>query len=148
MAIAASALVGPAQVGARLVELGAFRLVHSLVSARLSAILHPLGAAALALFGPGGVMAFAVSHGAGNGLLTIARGTVPLAIFGPIGYGLRTGLLGAPARATQALAPFLFGLLLHRMGVGSIAISAGRCLLAFLALFLLKARAEPAPATA
>jgi hypothetical protein len=31
-------------------------------------------------------------HGAGNGLLTIARGTVPLAIFGPIGYGLRTCL--------------------------------------------------------
>jgi hypothetical protein len=91
-------------------------------------------------------MAFAVLHGAGNGLLTIARGTVPLAIFGPIGYGLRTGLLGAPARATQALAPVLFGVLLDRMGVGSIAISAGLCLLAFFALFLLKARASPAPA--
>ena len=147
MAIAASALVGPAQVGARLVEFGALRLVHPLVSARLrrscirSARRH-------CLFGPGAVMAFAVLHGAGNGLLTIARGTVPLAIFGPIGYGLRTGLLGAPARATQALAPFLFGLLLDRMGAGSIAISAGLCLLAFLALFLLKARAEPAPVTA
>jgi MFS family permease len=148
MAIAAAALVGPAQVGARLVEFGALRLVHPLVSARLSAILHPIGAATLALFGPAAVMAFAVLHGAGNGLLTIARGTVPLAIFGPIGYGLRTGLLGAPARATQALAPFLFGLLLDRMGVGSIAISAGLCLLAFLALFLLKARGEPAPAAA
>ena len=133
---------------ARLVEFGALRLVHPLVSARLSAILHPLGAAALALFGPAAVMAFAILHGAGNGLLTIARGTVPLAIFGPIGYGLRTGLLGAPARATQALAPFLFGVLLDRMGAASIAISTGLCLLAFLALFLLKARAEPAPATA
>jgi len=147
-AIAASALVGPAQVGARLVEFGALRLAHPLVSARLSAILHPLGAATLALFGPGAVMAFAVLHGAGNGLLTIARGTVPLAIFGPMGYGLRTGLLGAPARATQALAPVLFGLLLDRMGTASIAISAGLCLLAFLALFLLKARAEVAPAAA
>jgi predicted MFS family arabinose efflux permease len=146
MAIAASALVGPAQVGARLVEFGALRLVHPLVSARLSTILHPLGAVTLALFGPAAVMAFAVLHGAGNGLLTIARGTVPLAIFGPIGYGLRTGLLGAPARATQAFAPVLFGVLLDRMGVGSIAISAGLCLLAFFALFLLKARAEPAPA--
>ena len=102
-AIAASALVGPAQVGARLIEFGALRHVHPLVSARLSTILHPLGAATSALFGPAAVMAFAVLHGAGNGLLTIARGTVPLAIFGPIGYGLRTGLLGAPARATQAL---------------------------------------------
>jgi MFS family permease len=148
IAIAASALVGPAQVGARLVEFGALRLVHPLVSARLSAILHPLGAAALALFGPGAVMAFAILHGAGNGLLTIARGTVPLAIFGPIGYGLRTGLLGAPARATQALAPVLFGLLLDRMGAASIAISTGLCLAAFFAMFLLKARAEPAQAPA
>jgi MFS family permease len=148
MAIAASALVGPAQVGARLVEFGALRMVHPLVSARLSAILHPIGAATLALFGPGAVMAFAILHGAGNGLLTIARGTVPLAIFGPIGYGLRTGLLGAPARATQALAPVLFGVLLDRMGAASITISTGLCLAAFLALFLLKARAEPAPATA
>jgi MFS family permease len=148
MAIAASALVGPAQVGARLVEFGALRLAHPLVSARLSAILHPVGAATLALFGPGAVIAFAILHGAGNGLLTIARGTVPLAIFGPIGYGLRTGVLGAPARATQATAPFLFGLLLDRIGEGAIAISAGLCLTAFFALFLLKARAAPAPVIA
>jgi hypothetical protein len=48
-------------------------------------------------------------YGAGNGLLTIARGTVPLAIFGAHGYGERTELLGAPARAAQALASLLFG---------------------------------------
>jgi len=148
MAIAASALVGPAQVGVRLVEFGALRMAHPLVSARLSTILHPLGAAALALFGPGAVMVFAVLHGAGNGLLTIARGTVPLAVFGPVGYGLRTGLLSAPARATQALGPLLFGLLLDRLGTASVAISAGLCLAAFCALFLLKARAESAPAVA
>src|SRR3954452_15995509 len=50
VAIAASALVGPAQVGARLVEFGALRAIHPLVSARLSTILHPIGAAVLALF--------------------------------------------------------------------------------------------------
>jgi hypothetical protein len=98
VAIAASALVGPAQVGARLIEFGSLRAVHPLVSARLSTALHPLGAAMLALFGHGAVMMFAVLHGAGNGLLTIARGTVPLGVFGPIGYGLRTGLLGSRAR--------------------------------------------------
>jgi hypothetical protein len=36
---------------------------------------------------------------------TIAKRTVPLAIFGPVGYGLRSGILGAPARATQAASP-------------------------------------------
>jgi len=77
IAIAASALVGPARVGARFIEFGALRVVHPLVSARLATILHPLGAGALPLFGPGAVIVFAVLHGAANGLLTIARGTAP-----------------------------------------------------------------------
>ncbi len=148
IAIAASAFVGPAQVGARFIEFGALRMVHPLVSARLATILHPLGAGALALFGPGAVIVFAVLHGAGNGLLTIARGTLPLAVFGPIGYGLRAGLLAAPARATQSLGPYFFGLLLDRMGTASITISTILSLSAFFALLALKIRAEAAPAMA
>jgi hypothetical protein len=144
-AIAAAALVGPAQVAARLVEFGALRMVHPLVSARLAALLHPIGAVILGLVGPGAITAFAVLHGAGNGLLTIAKGTVPLAIFGPVGYGLRSGILGAPARATQAASPLLFGLLMDRMGVGVLAVSAGLSLSAFVALLLLKARPAAAP---
>jgi MFS family permease len=147
-AIAAAALVGPAQVAARLVVFGALRMVHPLVSARLAALLHPIGAVILALLGPGAITAFAVLHGAGNGLLTIAKGTVPLAIFGPVGYGLRSGILGAPARATQAAAPLLFGLLMDQMGIGVVAISAGLSLSAFFALLLLKARSAAAPAPA
>jgi hypothetical protein len=54
-------------------------------------------------------------HGAGNGLLTIARGTLPLAMFGAAGYGLRTGILAAPARILQGFAPLLFGLVLDRI---------------------------------
>jgi hypothetical protein len=89
-----------------------------------------------------------VLHGAGNGLLTIAKGTVPLAIFGPVGYGLRSGILGAPARATQAASPLLFGVLMDHMGVGVLSVSAGLSLSAFLALLLLKARPNAAPAPA
>ena len=147
-AIAAAALVGPAQVAARLVEFGALRRVHPLVSARLAALLHPIGAVILGLIGPGAITAFAVLHGAGNGLLTIAKGTVPLAIFGPVGYGLRSGILGAPARATQAASPLLFGLLMDQMGIGVLAISAGLSLSAFVALLLLKARTAAAPVPA
>jgi len=51
------------------------------------------------LLGPGAITAFAVLHGAGNGLLTIAKGTVPLAIFGPVGYGLRNGWRSRPVSA-------------------------------------------------
>ena len=142
-AIAAAALVGPAQVAARLVEFLLMRRGHPLVSARFAAALHPIGAAVLLLVGPPAAMAFAVLYGAGNGLLTIARGTVPLAVFGPDGYGERTGLLGAPARAAQAFAPLLFGVLLDAMGVSVIYVSAALCLAALAALFCLRARPEP-----
>ncbi len=138
-AIAAAALVGPAQVAARLVEFFLLRRAHPLISARVAALLHPLGAAVFAVLGPASAVAFTVFYGAGNGLLTIARGTVPLAVFGPHGYGERTGLLGAPARAAQALAPLLFGLLLDAMGASVIIVSSGLCLAAFAALLFLPA---------
>jgi len=144
-AIAAAALVGPAQVGARLVEFGALKRTHPLISARLAAVLHPIGAIVLMAIGSSAITAFAVLHGAGNGLLTIAKGTLPLAIFGPVGYGLRSGVLGAPARAAQASAPLIFGLLLDRMGLGVLVISAGLSLAALLALLMLKAHPASVP---
>ena len=138
-AIAAAALVGPAQVTARIFEFVILRRIHPLVSARLAATLHPIGAAVLGLMGAAGAVPFAILYGAGNGLLTIARGTVPLAIFGPHAYGERTGLIGVPARATQALAPLTFGLLLDAMGLGAVVISAGFCLAALMALLFVRA---------
>ncbi|MFX6011262.1 MFS transporter, partial [Acinetobacter baumannii] len=81
------------------VEAGLLNRFHPLLSARLAAMTHPIGAAVLGLFGGGAAAgAFAILHGSGNGVLTIARGTVPLAIFGPDNYGYRLGLIGAPAR--------------------------------------------------
>jgi MFS family permease len=149
-AIAAAALVGPAQVGARLVEFGLLRSFHPISSARLASVLHPIGAAFIALFGVPGIVAFALLHGAGNGMITIAKGTLPLALFGPEGYGRRSGLLSAPARTLQAASPFLFGLLLDRVGIGALGLSAGLCFAAFGSLFLLRPReavaARPSPA--
>jgi hypothetical protein len=118
MAVAAGALVGPAQVGARLVEFGLLRRVSPLISARLATVLHPIGAVCLATIGAPAALLFTILHGGGNGLLTIARGTLPLALFGAAGYGLRTGLLSAPARILQGGAPLLFSLVLDRGGPG------------------------------
>ena len=143
-AITAAALVGPAQVAARLVEFGALRWLHPLASARIAAALHPVGAGILAVFGVPAIMVFALFHGAGNGLLTIAKGTLPLTIFGPVGYGLRNGILAAPARAAQAASPLIFGLLIDWLGVGALAVSSGMSIAALLALIGLRARASPA----
>lgn len=65
----------------------------------------------LLLVGGPAAVVFAILHGAGNGIMTIAMGTLPLLIFGSQGYGGKQGLLMVPARLAQALAPFLFGLL-------------------------------------
>jgi len=139
-AIAAASLVGPAQVGARIVEFGLLRSFHPISSARLASALHPIGAAFLVVFGAPGIIAFVLLHGAGNGMITIVKGTLPLALFGPAGYGLRSGLLSVPARMLQAASPFLFGLLLDRVGIGAVGLSAGLCVAAFGSLFLLRPR--------
>ena len=143
-AVAAAALFGPAQVAARVAELVVLRKIHPVASSRIAASLHPIGAVILAVGGPPAAVAFVVLHGAGNGLLTIAQGTVPLAIFGPHGYGTRTGLLGAPARVAQAFAPLLFGLLMDRMGLSVLFVTAGLYIAALAALMCVRtSRVEP-----
>jgi len=122
-AVAAAALVGPAQVAGRLLEFGVLQRFHPLLSARLAAMAHPLGALAVMAFGAPAATVFTVLHGAGNGILTIAKGTLPLAIFGPSGYGLRQGILMVPAHFGQAGAPFLFALLMERYGVSALLLS-------------------------
>ncbi|MBV8493688.1 MAG: MFS transporter [Alphaproteobacteria bacterium] len=139
-AIVAGTLVGPAQVAARLCEFGLMRTLHPVWSAKIAAILHPIGAGLLSALGHAGVPVFAIAYGAGNGMITIARGTLPLAIFGPAGYGLRTGLLSVPARLSVAAAPFLFGLLLDRVGVLAVLLTVGLNLMAFASLWLLRQR--------
>jgi predicted MFS family arabinose efflux permease len=135
-AVFAGALIGPAQVAARIFEASFLSRFHPLVSTRLACITHPIGAAILALAGGGAASLFAIFHGTGNGILTIARGTLPLAIFGPKDYGYRLGIIGAPARMAQAAAPLLFGLLIDRMGSRVLIVSSALSLLALLALFL------------
>ena len=136
-AIAAAALVGPAQVAARLAEFSLLRKASPLLSARLATCLHPIGAAIFAVVGAPAAVAFVMLHGAGNGMLTIARGTLPLALFGAAGYGLRTGILVAPTRILQGGAPLLFELVLDRGGpYAALALSStlvgGSCLLLLL----------------
>jgi predicted MFS family arabinose efflux permease len=143
VAVAVGALIGPAQVAGRLLEFGWLRRVHPMLSARLAALLHPLGALALGVFGGPAAAVFALLHGAGNGILTIAKGTLPLVLFGPAGYGHRQGWLMVPARIAQALAPWLFGLLLDRWGANALWISASIGLLAFVSLWLLRAPSAP-----
>jgi hypothetical protein len=142
-AVVAGALIGPAQVAARIAEASVLKRFHPMYAARLSVVLHPIGAAVLGFVGAGSASgAFAVLHGAGSGILTIARGTLPLALFGPENFGYRLGLLGAPSRVATAAAPLLFGLLIELFGAGALAFSSGLNLAALVALCALGANGK------
>lgn len=137
-AVAVGALVGPAQVAGRVLEFGLLRRVHPLLSARLAALAHPAGVTVLLMAGPVAAPLFAILHGAGNGILTIAKGTLPLVLFGAQGYGARQGWLMLPARIAQALAPLLFGLALDAWGANALWLSGAIGLAACGALMLLR----------
>lgn len=148
-AVAAGSLLGPAQVGARLLEFGFQRRIHPMLSARLAALAHPAGAAIFLMLGAPFASAFVLLHGAGNGIMTIAKGTLPLVLFGPQGYGAKQGVLMVPARIAQASAPWLFGLCLDRWQSGALWVTSGLWLAGFVALLVLRAKkTQPAAAAA
>ncbi len=144
-ALLAGVLIGPAQVAARLLEAGWLSRYHPLVSARLATLMNPLGVLALLIGGPVVAPLFAVLYGAGNGILTIARGTLPLALFGPEGFGKRVGLLSLPARATGAIAPLAIGLMIEYFGTGALWFCGFASLSAFVVLLLLKTGRKLSP---
>jgi hypothetical protein len=114
-AVALGALVGPAQVGARVIEMASGGRHHPIWTLATAAVLI---AAGLALLWAGtGLLAVAlIAYGAGNGIWSIARGTLPLTLFGPEGYAVLMGRLAMPSLIAQALAPSAGALLLQRYG--------------------------------
>ncbi len=59
---------------------------------------------------------FALLFGAGNGLVTIVRGTLPLALFDPRTYGGTVGRLVTPSFYAAALAPLAYAAVIERFG--------------------------------
>lgn len=145
-AVAVAALVGPAQVAGRLLDFGLLHRLSPLLAAKLASAAHPLGAALLLILGAPAGLAFTLLHGAGNGVLTIAKGTLPLLYFGSRGYGERQGILMLPARVAQALAPVLFGALMQRFGAGALLLTAVLGVIAWGALAALGEPPAPRPA--
>jgi hypothetical protein len=109
-------LFGPSQVVARLCEFIFARNVHPLTMARFAIGLLLTGFALLALLGfsPSAAILFAVIFGLANGLSTIARGAVPLALFGPRGYGRTIGRIAAPSLIITAIAPVVVAFVAER----------------------------------
>jgi hypothetical protein len=106
-AVAVAALIGPGQVAGRVLEWTIGRRMGLLLRARLGGLLLPMGAAVLPLGGAAAATGFALLYGMSNGILTINRGTLPLALFGARGYATMLGWLAVPVLLAQATAPTL-----------------------------------------
>ena len=115
VAVTIGTLLGPAQVAARILELANRERHHPmwtlsgamlLVAVALIVLALDVGLAALAI----------ILFGAGNGLFSIARGSLPLALFGEDRYATIIGRLGRPWMIAQAAAPTLGALLIASLG--------------------------------
>jgi hypothetical protein len=135
--VAIGALFGPAQVGARICEFVFARRIHPLNVARFAVGMLLVAFALVALFGISVAIAatFALMFGMANGLITIARGAVPLALFGPAGYGHLMGRIGGPFLVMQAIAPLALAFVAERTSDPAVlAVVAAFALLSFIGL--------------
>lgn len=116
VAVAIGALFGPAQVLSRLADFVSGSRLHPLLIARLSMGVMAVAFMALLAAGisPPVAAAFAVVFGASNGAMTIARGALPLSMFGPLGYGRVLGRIARPAQVLQALSPFALAAIIEQ----------------------------------
>jgi MFS family permease len=144
-------LMAASAIAARLFDLFVLHRSHPVLTARLAALFHPMGAMVAVFGGPRFAAAVAVGQGAGNGLLSIAAGVLPLHVFGPERYAVRQAMVLMPARWLQAAAPAAYALALDVSAGFALAMSSAVCLLMFALTFGLTPATpvgEPAAAAA
>ncbi|WMD19849.1 MFS transporter [Achromobacter seleniivolatilans] len=143
LAVSVAALWGVGQFAARLADVALGSRLHPLTLTLAVSALLPL-CFLLALISGGNVYAasaYALLYGACNGLLTIARGTLPLALFDFRHYGALVGALLIPSFLLTAIAPVAYAYVVEQYGArAAMALSAGLALAILLAAFVLRRR--------
>ena len=106
-ALLLASLIGPAQVGVRLIELGFGHRYSVMSSALFAAAVLPLGLGLAGLAGGNFIVALVciASYGVANGLKAVLRATLPLALFGRAQFGTTMGRLALPQGIVSAAAP-------------------------------------------
>ena len=135
------ALFGPAQVGARLIEFSFGRDLHPLWVVRFALGVLLCAFVMMAVLGISTPVAaaFALLFGGANGLVTITRGAVPLALFGASGYGCLMGRLAGPFLVVQAAAPLVMAFVVERTSdPAALALAAGFAATALVCFILIR----------
>lgn len=139
-ATAVAGLMGVAAVTVRFLEYTVLRRLAPVATTRVATLMHPAGAGALLGLGGDGAVAMAMGQGAGNGMLTVAKGVLPLSLWGPSNYAYRSALLGRPAIFAQAAGPTFYAFALERSAALAVLGSSALCLVMFAMTFGLSTR--------
>jgi MFS family permease len=117
-AVWVASMKGFAQFGGRVVEIVFGRNLHAMTVGRIAIGILPISFVLLLASGGNvaAIVAFTLLMGASQGVITIVRGAVPLALFGQAGYGAVLGLLATPVLLVNAASPTLFALIVERWG--------------------------------
>jgi len=117
-AVWVASMKGFAQFGGRLVEIVFGRNLRAVTIARIAIGVLPASFLVLILSHGNvqAVVAFTLLMGASQGVITIVRGAVPLALFGATGYGTVLGVLATPILIVNAASPTLFALIVDAWG--------------------------------
>ena len=117
-AVWVASLKGHGQFAGRVVEILFGRNLKAITIARIAIAVVP--ASLIMLFLARGdlsqLVAFTLLVGASQGVITIVRGAVPLALFGAQGYGTVLGLIATPILIVNAFSPAIFALLVDQFG--------------------------------
>jgi len=118
VAVWVASMKGFAQFGGRLVEIVFGRNLRAITVARIAIAVLPVSFVMLLLAHGNfaAILLFTLLMGASQGVITIVRGAVPLALFGVVGYGAVLGLLATPILIVNAAAPTLFALIVDHAG--------------------------------
>jgi hypothetical protein len=114
-AVTLGTLFGPAQVGARVVERLFGNRYHPIWTMIASCTLMAIGLLLLLGTVPA-LLLVILLYGAGYGISWIGRGTLPLALFGPVRFPRLMGRLAFPSLIVQALAPSAGALMIEARG--------------------------------
>ncbi len=117
-AVWVASLKGFAQFGGRVVEIFFGSNLRAITVGRIAIGVLPLSFVVLLLARGNlhAIIAFTLVMGAAQGVITIVRGAVPLALFGPNGYGAVLGLIATPVVVVNATAPTIFAMIVDRWG--------------------------------
>ena len=140
-AVMIGALFGPAQVLTRIADFMSGGRLHPLWLVRIAMALMACAFILLVAAGisPAVATVFALMFGAANGVVTIARGALPLTLFGAVGYGRVVGRIARPAQICQALSPFALAYVIDRWsGQVALELLIGVALLALACFVLLR----------